>query len=82
MWIDRRGFLQGAALVAAANLLPLSSGIPSSVSPSLDLAATEDVITARTPNLALRVDGWDCLSNLTGDEVFVSVNQSWRSAWR
>jgi hypothetical protein len=82
MVIDRRGFMQGAALIVVGNLLPLSSDIRSYASPSPGFAPTESAVNGTAANLVFRVNGWDCLGDSTGDEIFLSVNQAWRTAWR
>jgi hypothetical protein len=82
MLIDRRGSMQGAALIAVSNLLPLSSDIRSYASPSPDIAPIEGGVIGTAANPIFRVNEWDSLGDSTGDEIFVSVNQAWRTAWR
>lgn len=95
MIVDRRTFiLVSAPFVAAASALasfpPLSLGAASSQSP----AVTDDVkgVVFKIAGWDRCADvAGDCLrtssaglmaSNTIGDEVFISVNQSWRTAWR
>jgi hypothetical protein len=70
MKIDRREFLAGAAFVAVAPALP---ALPTSSTP-----------TARPVGpIAFMIDGWSMHDDLaTIDQVWVSVNRSWRTAWR
>jgi len=82
MSIDRRGFMQGAALFAAGSLLPLFSDSEAYASSTTGIASTESVETGTAPSFAFRVNGWDSLGESSGDEIFVSVSQSWRTAWR
>jgi hypothetical protein len=82
MLIDRRSFMQGAALFAAGSLLPLSSDSESCASSHQGTASTESVVTGTAPSLAFRVNGWDSLGESSGDEIFISVSHVWRTAWR
>ena len=82
MLIDRRGFMQGAALIAVGNVLSLSSDIRSYGSPGPGFPPTESAVTGTAADIVFRVNGWDCLGDSTGDEIFISVNQAWRTAWR
>jgi phosphodiesterase/alkaline phosphatase D-like protein len=85
MEMDRRTFMQGAALsvggllVCSANLLAQSS--PTLQSPALQPATQTDA------GHVLKVIGWDRCdhSHFTdpgNDEVFIHVGQTWRTAWR
>ena len=70
MMIDRRKFVSGTALVAVAptlSLLPVALPTPA----------------AETNRLVMKIDGWSTLGQRgTDEEVWIRVNQSWRTAWR
>lgn len=86
--IDRRTFIQGAALVATTPALvalrPLSS----------EAQSRSSLLTTSVPpvrgdgadgNLVVfKIDGWDYFDpkGSTGNTVLIKINQSWRAAWR
>jgi hypothetical protein len=86
MRIGRRTFILGTGLAAAApafaNLIAVARTCASpSASPSLSPSPTD--------NLVFRIDGWSVRDSasidrnpLPCDEVWISINQSWRTAWR
>jgi hypothetical protein len=83
--LGRRSFLIGCGWIAAtpalAKALPLSAPINRRRGILGDPAPPEAVV-GETPlaGPVLRIDGWEQQS---GDgEVWISINQSWRSAWR
>jgi hypothetical protein len=78
MLIDRRTFIQiSAPLVAtAAALTILPSRLPGAPSPQLADGA-QDI-----KHPALKIHGWNRPDDGAGEEVFISINQSWRTAWR
>ena len=85
--IDRRIFIQGAALLSTSGLLFYSADAlgfaPPTVGPPASQTAAETDV-----NLVFKVDGWDpvehppMLPELAGEEVFIQVNRAWRTAWR
>ena len=86
--MDRRRFICAAGLVALTPaieaLLPLSAAAQvRAPSLSTPVPATSGAIT--DPNSAVfKIDGWDSFES-TGssrNEVSISINQSWRTAWR
>jgi hypothetical protein len=93
--VDRRTFiLVSAPFVAVASALatfpPLSLGAASSQLPAVTDDANGVVFKIAGWDRCAEVAG-DCLgtssaglmtSNAMGDEVFISVNQAWRTAWR
>ena len=101
MMIDRRAFLQGAALVvtppALAALFSFSSAARSRAS-RLPCALPPPMAGAGTDVNAIvfKIDGWDRRDDLamdrssanpvtegsTANEVWIRINQSWRTAWR
>jgi hypothetical protein len=86
MIIQRREFLLGTAFLAtvpvlerlapfAAMALPSIPVLPDSLSPQIAERATDENSTR------LKIHGWEpILPN--GDEAFISINRSWRAAWR
>ena len=68
--IDRRKFVSGTALVAVAptlSLLPVALPTPA----------------AETNCLVMKIVGWSTPGQRdTDEEVWVTVNRSWRTAWR
>jgi len=85
MMIDRRAFIQGAALAATtpviAALLPLSPHTQGSPAPG-GSALTTDPHDA--DSIVFKIDGWDCsdAEHSTENEVLISISQCWRVAWR
>jgi hypothetical protein len=85
MRIDRRGFIQCAALVATTPvftaLLPFS---PTAQAPPVPgrLPSPRDSTDANS--IVFKIDGWDCsdAKGSTENEVLIRINQSWRTAWR
>jgi hypothetical protein len=74
--IDRRNFLQGAALLGAAPLAVLFQ----LSSETLPLKAGEPTNMNR---VAFKIHGWDCCDEpLTGNQVWIRIHRSWRTAWR
>ena len=85
MRIDRRVFIQGAALVATAPalpaLLPISSTAQVSPVASRSSLAWD---SSEATSIVFKIDGWDCNDSKgsTENELLVRINQSWRTAWR
>ena len=84
MTINRRTFLQDMAIVSIApaisNLLLVSSAAQSS-------AAVSPAPLHSQPaggNSILKIHGWDqqCDNELKENQVWLSINGSWRTAWR
>ncbi len=95
MIVDRRTFIQVSApfVVAASALVSFPSLLPGAA-PSPLPAVIDDVqgvvFKIAGWDRCAEVAG-DCLntssaglmaSNTMGDEIFISINQSWRTAWR
>ena len=92
MKIARRTFLVAAGVFAAspvlANLLASASDTGTRTLPlSAPLPPLADA--ADQTDLVFKIDGWNVRDPLSidrvpaaGDEVWISVNQSWRTAWR
>jgi|HubBroStandDraft_6_1064221.scaffolds.fasta_scaffold302329_2 hypothetical protein len=95
MIVDRRTFiLVSAPFVAAASVAASSPLLLFGAAPSQLSAVTDDVegvvFKIAGWDRCAEVAG-DCLrtssagliaSNTMGDDVFISINQSWRTAWR
>lgn len=85
MRIDRRSFIQSAALVATTQtllpLLPLSSTSHSSPLPPQSPSPRDSTDATST---VFKIHGWNDgdTSGLTGNELVITVNRSWRAAWR
>jgi len=85
MTMQRRDFLMGTAFVVSVPAL----GCLASLAPSGKQART--LPEALQPQVAgtgmkshgvvIKIDGWQNDAP-TDDEVFVSINQSWRANWR
>jgi len=80
MKIARRTFLFAAGAFAAspvlAKLLPWAHG----VAPDLPVPAA----AAEQTDLVFRIDGWSARESIASscDELWLTVNKSWRTAWR
>jgi hypothetical protein len=82
--INRRTFLQNVAFVASApaltNLFLISSTAQS--------PASESVATSKPQppgkNAVFKIHGWDRQggSESQDNQVWISINDSWRTAWR
>ena len=82
MLIDRRSFMQAAALVVVGDLLSPSSNVRAYASSLPASVPTETAVAETGTKHVFKVDGWDQLCDPVGDEVFIRVNQAWRTAWR
>jgi hypothetical protein len=87
MMMDRRTFILRTTLVgtapALANLLLLPSAAQSRAalqrpSPPQPAADGSDV-----NSVVFKIHGWDYSDNpVSGNQVSIKINQSWRTAWR
>jgi hypothetical protein len=99
MLIGRRAFIQGAALLAVSDLIPLSWSVQAYASLRPGSLPTQMAVSGTATQLVFKVEGWDrrddipagllkrsstdpTMGDLDGGEVFIRVNQAWRSAWR
>jgi hypothetical protein len=95
MIVDRRTFiLVSAPFVAAASALTIFPTLLPGAAPSQLPAVTDDVegVVFKIAGWDRCADvAGDCLrtssaglmaSNSIGDEIFISVNRSWRTTWR
>jgi hypothetical protein len=84
--MDRRIFIQGAALIVTVpGITTLFSG-SSAASSSVPLYP-ETHLGQPTPSqtsadsATLKIHGWDCSSD-NGSEAVIRMTQSWRTGWR
>lgn len=83
--INRRSFIQSAIVVAAtpalATLFPLSTTARPSLGPEPSPQAAD---TTNPDRCVFKIDGWDhCEAKASdGNEVWIRIDQSWRTAWR
>jgi hypothetical protein len=69
MMIDRREFIAGATLVFVAPAIPLPSQRPPSA--------------ASQSRVVFMIRGWSVQDERAGaNQVWITVNNSWRTAWR
>jgi len=93
--VDRRTFIIASApLVAAASTLAIFPSLLPDAAPSQLPTVTDDVegVVFKIAGWDRCADvAGDCLrtssaglmaSNSIGDEIFISVNRSWRTSWR
>ena len=88
MNMTRRTFILSSGLVAATPALasvlkassnPGPSGLPSAV----NLQADQPVMATATYDLPFKIDGWEPREEVAADEqLWLSINQSWRTSWR
>jgi hypothetical protein len=81
MRISRRTFILGTGLAAAAPAL--ASWLPRD---AIAAPASQPDADATGNDVAFRIEGWDLPGRAprapAGDEVWISVGRSWRTAWR
>lgn len=87
MMIDRRVFIQGIFLAATTPVvvafLPVADALPASLRP--DSLSTPERRHVTNKDLVLfTIYGWDELKaeGANGNQLFITMNQSWRTAWR
>ena len=83
--MNRRMFLYGAGLVGLApaimELLPVLARAEARTPLSSAPVPTTSDATTGFDAIVFKIDGWDGLEP-GPNEVSISVNQSWRTAWR
>jgi hypothetical protein len=82
MLIDRRSFMQAAALLAVGELLSLSPNVAAYASPISNPVPPQMAAGGANTKDVIKIDGWDRLRDSADDEVFIRINQAWRTAWR
>ncbi len=77
--IDRRTFIQGAALLATAPAIAARLSLWSAARASLTTEDRKD-----DDSVKFKIYGWDhCDAEVsTGNEVLIRVDRSWHAAWR
>lgn len=85
MTMQRRDFLMGTAIVVSAPALGCLASLASSGKESrmLPEALQPQVAGAgvKSHGGVIKIHGWQ-IESPTDDEVFLSINQSWRANWR
>ena len=85
MKMARRTFLVGAGVFAAspvlANLLSTADEVARSL-PALPPLRPLAAGAANRTGLVFKIDGWSVQDSAARDEMWFSVNRSWRAAWR
>jgi hypothetical protein len=82
MMIDRRTFVvQGATLLAAA---PALADVLTCLPPTRTPLVTRAEVGSDENSAVFKIHGWDGHGGeaSSGNEVWLSINQSWRAAWR
>jgi len=84
MEMDRRTFMQGAAL-SVGGLLICSADVLAHASPTAESPARS--AAEADANYVFTVAGWDqriqpTFAAAADDEVLIHINQAWRTAWR
>ena len=76
MKLSRRTFLVGAGVFAASPVLANLLSTDNEVAPAVPAVAEDG------PDLVFKIDGWSARDSGAGDEMWFSLNRSWRTAWR
>jgi hypothetical protein len=84
MEMDRRSFMQGAAL-SVGGLLMCSADVLTTASPTAESPAR--AAAEADAKHVFKVAGWDqriqpTFAAAADDEVLIHINQAWRTAWR
>jgi hypothetical protein len=79
MKMSRRTFLVGAGVFAASPVLAKLLSTDNEVAPALPALPT---VAEDGPDLVFKIDGWSARDSGAGDEMWFSVNRSWRAVWR
>ena len=85
MTMQRRDFLMGTAFVVSAPALGCLASLATSGKPARMVPEALQSQVAETElqshGTVIKIHGWQ-IDPPTDDEVFVSINQSWRANWR
>jgi hypothetical protein len=88
MRIGRRTFILGTGLAAAAPAFADLLGFARAYT-ALPPEPMPSPLPADADGLVFRIDGWSARDDVTpdgapqrSDEVWISINQSWRTSWR
>ena len=79
MKMSRRTFLFGAGVFAAS---PVLANLPST---NKEVAGALPLLPEGAANgtgLVFKIDGWSARDSGPRDEMWFTINQSWRAAWR
>jgi hypothetical protein len=80
MKVTRRTFLVCAGVFAASPVLVNVSSTAREGARTLPLLPSADL--ANGTGLVFKINGWSAHESQARDEVWFTVNQSWRTAWR
>lgn len=84
--LDRRDFLVRTALATVAVVLGVFRTGAKSIAPTqgAPIAPTQATpIAADVSGLVLMIDGWSAQDDsAAGDQVWIGIDRSWRTAWR
>jgi hypothetical protein len=82
MKMSRRTFLVGAGVFAAS---PVLANLPSTNNEVARALPPLPVLAAGAANgtgLVFKIDGWSAHDSGARDEIWFTLNRSWRTAWR
>ena len=79
MKMARRAFLVGAGVFAAS---PVLAHLLSSADEVAHALPPLPAGAANGTGLVFKIDGWSARDSGAGDEMWFSLNRSWRTAWR
>ena len=80
MKMSRRTFLFGAGVFAASPVL--ANFLTSTQDGPRAWAPVPSAETTNAGDLVFKVDGWSPRDGGSRDDLWLTVNQSWRGAWR
>jgi hypothetical protein len=80
MNMTRRRFLVGTGVLAASSAFANRLSTAQESTRALPPLPSPDV--ANGTGLVFRIDGWSAHDSQARGEVWVTFNQSWRTAWR
>jgi hypothetical protein len=79
MKMSRRAFLVGAGVFTASPALASLLSADYEVAPALPALPAA---AAHGTDLVFKIDGWSVQDSAARNEIWFSVNRSWRAAWR
>ena len=78
MMIDRRGFLVSMALATVAPVLGALRTRPKPIATTQATSVATDLSST-----AFMIDGWSTQDDSAiGDQIWIRIDRSWRTAWR
>jgi hypothetical protein len=79
--IERRWFLISCSWMVAALAAGRAEATDASSAASPPMSPPTSPV-AKTPHVTLRVQGWDAPVSGEEDSIWISIDGSWRTAWR